>query len=86
MKKVFFTAIAMIAFSGASMANTIADEEVVVNNKEKVIILKKDYPCTEQWSQDVDALMEFFDLSLEEADEIATLGFELCLCNTYGGC
>ena len=29
MKKVFFTAIAMIAFSSASMANTIADEEVV---------------------------------------------------------
>ncbi|WP_290831379.1 hypothetical protein [Flavobacterium sp.] len=49
MKKVFFTAIAMIAFSSASMANTIADEEVVVNNiekkeivVEKEVVVKKD--------------------------------------------
>ena len=49
MKKVIFTAIAMIAFSSASMANSIADEEVVVNNKEKKeivvekeVVVKKD--------------------------------------------
>ena len=40
MKKVIFTAIAMIAFSSASMANTIADEEVVVNNNEKKEVVK----------------------------------------------
>ena len=43
MKKVFFTAIAMIAFSSASMANTIAEEEVVVNKEEKKeVVAKKD--------------------------------------------
>ena len=30
MKKLFFTAIALVAFSSVSMANTIADESVVV--------------------------------------------------------
>ncbi len=29
MKKMFFTAIALVAFSGVSMANTIADEKVM---------------------------------------------------------
>lgn len=36
MKKVFFTALAIVAFSSASMANTIADEEVIVENKKEV--------------------------------------------------
>jgi len=40
MKKVFFTAIAMIAFSSASMANTIADEEVVIEEKKEVVVKK----------------------------------------------
>ena len=35
MKKVIFTAIAMIAFSSASMANTIADVEVFKENEIK---------------------------------------------------
>ncbi|WP_396142920.1 hypothetical protein [Flavobacterium sp.] len=34
MKKLMFTAIALVAFSSASMANTIADEEVVKDNSE----------------------------------------------------
>lgn len=33
MKKVIFTALAFIAFSGVSMANTVADEEIVKENK-----------------------------------------------------
>jgi len=37
MKKMFFTAIAMIAFSSVSMANTIAEEEVVKENLEKKV-------------------------------------------------
>ena len=32
MKKLFFTAIVLIAFSNASLANTIANEEIVVKN------------------------------------------------------
>lgn len=42
MKKVIFTAIAMIAFSSASMANTIADEEVNVLKIESINIVKED--------------------------------------------
>lgn len=32
MKKLMFTAIAMVAFSSASIANTIADEEIISKN------------------------------------------------------
>lgn len=35
MKKLFFTAIALIAFSGVSMANTISEEEVKTNEQAK---------------------------------------------------
>ena len=38
MKKLFFTAIAMVAFSSASMANTIADAK-----KDNIIKNKKNY-------------------------------------------
>ena len=40
MKKLLFTAIAIVAFSGVSMANTIADEDVVKENKEAKVIQK----------------------------------------------
>lgn len=44
MKKVFFTALALVAFSSASMANTIADEEIVKENKKEVKnVIKSDY-------------------------------------------
>jgi len=70
MKKMFFTAIAMIAFSSVSVANTIADEEVVV-------LLA--HPCVEEWSNDVDLLMEHWDATFEEAVAIADNCFEECL-------
>ena len=38
MKKLMFTAIALVAFSSASMANTIADEEVKSPNDIEMII------------------------------------------------
>ena len=36
MKKILFTAIALAAFSSASLANTIADEEILNTSKEDV--------------------------------------------------
>lgn len=55
MKKVFFTAIAMVAFSSASMANTIADEEVAVIKKnkiesKKVLVFQQANPCKNNFS------------------------------------
>ena len=47
MKKMFFTAIALVAFSSVSMANTIADEEVVRENEEKCSAVIKRNPCIE---------------------------------------
>jgi hypothetical protein len=38
MKKVIFSAIAMIAFVGSSMANDIAEKEVTVENLQKISV------------------------------------------------
>lgn len=40
MKKLFFTAIALVAFSGVSMANTITDEEIITENDKDVQIVR----------------------------------------------
>jgi hypothetical protein len=40
MKKLLFTAVAIVAFSGVSIANTIADEDVVKENKEAKVVQK----------------------------------------------
>lgn len=68
MKKVIFSAIALIAFSSASMANTV-DEEVVVKN----------HPCVQQWIDDMDVLMDGFGATFEEAEAIADNCFNECL-------
>ncbi|WP_298306626.1 hypothetical protein [Flavobacterium sp.] len=49
MKKIMFTAIALVAFSSVSMANTIADDEVVKENEIKKVMLRE-IPCPTAWS------------------------------------
>lgn len=53
MKKLMFTAIAMVAFSSVSMANTIADDEVVIiqkNEAKKVLVVQQANPCKNNFS------------------------------------
>lgn len=85
MKKVFFTAIAMVAFSSASMANTIADEEVVVNNKEKKeimvekeVVVKKDCFAVALFTLDV---VESFcgPISDEAATNLLNQAYHNCM-------
>jgi hypothetical protein len=77
MKKLFFTAIALVAFSGVSMGNTIADEEVVKENEKEVVVLKKDYwGCAALAQQVYDGASSYDeDLALMEADA----AFEECM-------
>jgi hypothetical protein len=88
MKKMFFTAIALVAFSGVSMANTIADEQVVKENnliETRNEVLIKSFPCTDAWRANVDCLMGQ-GLDFETANDLATIEFDSCLCSTYGSC
>jgi hypothetical protein len=41
MKKMFFTAIALVAFSATSMANTAEVKEVTISEGEKEVVVKK---------------------------------------------
>lgn len=45
MKKLFFSAVALVAFSSVSMANTIAVDEVKLVEKEEKIQIKPNSAC-----------------------------------------
>jgi hypothetical protein len=84
MKKFMFSAVALIAFSFACMANTGGEEKLELNNE--VIQLKIiETPCTDQWRDDVDFLMDYYDATFEEADAVATHAWNDCLDEMYGG-
>ena len=90
MKKVLFTALAVVAFSGVSMANNIANVEVVndlkENNKncQKVLILKSSLECEGCFNYAADQTdledfandMDMFDFYQGEVDH----------CISHGGC
>jgi hypothetical protein len=80
MKKVFFTAIAMIAFSSASMANTIADDEVVIirkNENEKVLVVQQANPCKNNFAQ---ALNQAYQMGYNDAQawNYASVAYIFC--------
>lgn len=79
MKKLVFTAIAMIAFSGAAMANTIADDEVVKEKNEKTTILLYDdyWDCANLANSVYTELIEVF--SEEEVMQKADAYFDDCM-------
>jgi hypothetical protein len=75
MKKILFTAIALVAFSGVSMA--------ITSDLEKTEDLKL-FPCTEQWKEDMSVLQDAYGATFEEACIIADRCFEECLNELYG--
>ena len=80
MKKMIFTAMAVLAFSAVSMANTIeVKEEVVVNNESKVevLVLEKDKSCTDQAIVNYEYIMCEYN---NGGDDIALLNFLLSYC------
>jgi hypothetical protein len=75
MKKMLFSTIALVAFTATSMAG-----EVEFNSDAQ----PKSYPCTEQWSNDMNTLQNHFGATFEEALVLADKCFEECLTETYG--
>ncbi len=81
MKRFFLTAIALVAFSGASIASTIENDEVLVSTES--VKEEGDYPCTEDWSADME-IYQMYGYSFEEALVWADEAFEVCLDWEYG--
>tara|TARA_R110000823_G_scaffold126191_22_gene253241 strand:+ start:274 stop:510 length:237 start_codon:yes stop_codon:yes gene_type:complete len=77
-----FSAVALVAFSFAGMAST-GGEEKLNNQLEKV--KESETPCTDQWSDDVDFLMDYYDATFAEANAVANHAWEACLDEMYGG-
>jgi hypothetical protein len=81
MKKLVFTALAVVAFSGISMANTIADEEVKEKNEKTTIVLVADYwDCANLANNVYTELQEV--ISQEEAMQNADAYFDDCMGNS----
>ncbi|UFH34651.1 hypothetical protein [Flavobacterium acetivorans] len=79
MKKLLFTALAVVAFSGVAMANTIADEQVVKEKNEKTTILLYDdyWDCAKLANSVYTELIEVF--SEEESMQNADAYFDDCM-------
>ncbi len=56
MKKIFFTAIALVAFSATSMANKVEVKEVAISEGEKEVVVKKS--CMEAALDYYEAVMD----------------------------
>jgi hypothetical protein len=82
MKKLFFSAVALVAFSSTSMANCIAVEEI--KETIKIEVIESDYPCADAWAGDVEFFQNYLGVSLRKAMRLADLAFEKCLDDTYG--
>jgi len=76
-----FSAVALVAFSFAGMANEIEEKKEIVV---KTIETTSDTPCADMWSKDVDFLMDEFGASLDTAMALADNAFEKCLDDMYG--
>ena len=75
MKKLFFTAIALLAFSGASMASNIEIEKVNDLNKLEVAPTSA---CLDSYIRDRDALI-YAGFGVNTAIAIATLDYNTCV-------
>jgi len=82
MKKVFFSAVALVAFSFAGMANEIVETKIKSIQKENVEQVSET-PCYDQYVKDKKAL-KAAGFSENTSEAIANSDFEDCLEITYG--
>lgn len=79
MKKSLFTAIAVIAFSGVTMANTVTNKEV---KKENLEVLED--CCLLSAADVVDSWCNDYELTDVEAIELYQFSYALCRGDEYG--
>lgn len=88
MKKFMFSAIALVAFSFAGMANNSVEENIFSETKNNIEIvseaesLKSDTPCADKWELTYDGLRDVgysHEYALGYADSI----FNQCMTETY---
>ncbi len=81
MKKLLFSVIALVAFSGVSVANTVELENLTIKDVkiEKTTFLRSIYlsPCSIIYLQTLQTSTEFF--SDEDAADIALAAYQVCV-------
>jgi len=82
MKKFIFSAIAMVAFSGSSMANTIEVDETFGSQNEILELEKSLFPCSDAYFSNV-SLLIYVGLTESEARDVAQKVYDKCLSDNY---
>jgi len=83
MKKLLFSAVALVAFSGVSFGNTIEINEQLNQNKAALINTDSDTPCTDTWVIDM-KIYQKWGYTFEEALEFADADWDICMDEVYG--
>lgn len=81
MKKFVFSAIAMIAFSVSSMANSTIENSI--DFKEVEVELISDTPCADGAMEVYRFLRDEMNLTHAEAWRLSEIAFKRCMKNTY---
>jgi hypothetical protein len=94
MKKVIFSAIAMIAFAGTSLANDIAEKSVITKDVQEFVICQEvnlelpleavEVSCSDGASFVLHYLMDEMDLTFAQAWRLSSIAFNRCMKERYG--
>ena len=85
MKKFMFSAVALVAFSFAGMANNSVENDVIIENDvaKEELLLVSDTPCADKWELTYDGLRDL-GYSHDYANGYADSIFNQCMDETYG--
>jgi hypothetical protein len=94
MKKFMFSAIAMIAFVGSSMANDIAETVIINQDNRESVNCKElhleittelaEVSCSDGASFVLHYLMDEMDLTFAQAWRLSSIAFNRCMKERYG--
>lgn len=94
MKKVIFSAVAMIAFVGSSMANGIAEKVIINKDIQETVNCKElnveitpelvEVSCSDGASFVLNYLMDEMDLTFAQAWRLSSIAFNRCMKERYG--
>lgn len=77
MKKILFSAIAMVAFAGSAFASNEVNEQV-----EKLEIVNSSTPCADMWTTDYN-YYRAIGYTVQESNKRANENFDKCIETTY---
>ena len=79
MRKMVFSAVALVAFSFAGMANEIEEKKIEIEKNET----SSDTPCADSAGVLLNFMMDEMNLTFSQAWRLSEIAFQHCIRNTY---